>query len=58
MQGPEMRHLHYQVMKLKNVSSERQGWRGKQHSDHGGPQCYAKELGLYREGIGKSLRSF
>lgn len=64
----EMRHLHQQVMKPKSRSGERQGWGGRQGGGGrgqlskskvmAGPQCHAEELGLYIEGIGKSLRNF
>ena len=63
----EMRPLHQQVMKPKSRSGERQGWGG-QRSGVGerlskselmaGPQCHAEELGIYIDGIGKSLRNF
>lgn len=58
MQRLGRNHLHQHIMKPKNVSGEGQGWRGKQQPDHGGPQCYAKELSLYTEGMEESLRNF
>lgn len=45
-------------MKPRYVGGERQGWRGKQQSARGGPQCYAEELGyLYRghQGVTKEF---